>query len=183
MQDTPKSEVCLLDNESTNMEDDSDVFHSLENSAHTIESVNNLVVDSVDVCSESPLKKQRVGSPDKENEVTSTWVNSSEVKEQVPSQPTTLKTESNLQNSINVQKTRAADAAEARHVVEEEGNNLAAFVQKTHEKNGKPVDTAEVDVRVTEESVTITVAESKHSKVRKSDADVTICHKTTSCKS
>ncbi|KDR14054.1 Protein ELYS [Zootermopsis nevadensis] len=158
-QDTLKSEVILLDNESTNMENDSDVFHSLENSAH---SYNNSVVDFEVVCNESPLKKQQIGRPDKESEeVTSTHVDSSEVKEQVISQPTTWKTECSLQNCINVQEARAADAVEARHIVEEEENNLDAVVQKIHEKNGKSVGTAEVDVGVTEESVTVSVAESE----------------------
>lgn len=162
-QDTLKSEVILLDNDSTNMENDSDVFHSLENSAH---SYNNSVVDFEVVCNESPLKKQQIGRPDKESEeVTSTQVDSSEVKEQVISQPTTWKTECSLQNCINVQEARAADAVEGRHIVEEEENNLDAVVQKIHEKNGKSVGTAEVDVGVTEESVTVSVAESKYSEV------------------
>jgi hypothetical protein len=183
MQDTPESEVCLLDNESTNMENDSDVFHSLENSAATTDSISNSVVDSADVSSESPLKKQRVCSPDKKSEeVTSIQVDCLEVKEEVTSDLRTWKTESNLQNCITVQEARVADTVEARHVVEEEDSTVVAVVQKMHEKNFKPVDTAEVDVEITEESVTVTVAGGKHSEFWKSDSDVTVCHKTNSYK-
>jgi hypothetical protein len=178
MQDALKLGVCLLDNESTNMENDSDVFHSLESSAHTVDSVNNSVVDTENVCSESSLKKQRVGSPDKENKVISTQFDSLEEKEQITSQPTTWKTENELQNTVNDLETRAADTAEAKHVVEEQ-DNLEAVVQKTQEKNGKPFYAAEVDVEVVEESVSVTTAKGKHSEAWKCDANMTVCHRTT----
>lgn len=156
-----KSEVCLQDSESVSMDDNSDVFHSLENSDRTVDSANHSVVDSVDVQSECPQKKLQVGNADiGKDEIISTQVQPVEVKEQfTPSQPTTWKTESNIQNSVKDQETVAADAVEVRHLVEEQGSNLEA-AEGLVQKSSEPVDISEADVQEKEQSVT---AESKHS--------------------
>jgi hypothetical protein len=132
------------------MEDDSDVFHSLENSDRTVDSANHSVVDSVDVHSEGPLKKLRVGNADKgQEEIIATQVQSVEVKEQLtPPQPTTWKTETDVQNSVGNQATVAADSVEVR---QGSGSEAAeALVQKSAE----PVDVPEADVEEKEESLT-----------------------------
>jgi hypothetical protein len=149
------------------MDDDSDVFHSLENSDHTAASVSHSLVDSRDVCSESPLKKQRVGSPDKGKEVMSPQVDSVEVKELIMSQHITSTKE---QNSCNDQETGAADAVEVRLDTE-------SVVQK-REKNAISVDNAEADVERLEEAAAIAVAGGKHLNVQKFDSKCNVSHVT-----
>jgi hypothetical protein len=158
MQDNSKSQVCFLDSESINMEDDSDVFHSLENSGNTVDSVSHSVVDSADVHSESSLKKQRVGNSDKQKEgVVSAQVNSASVKEQFALHSTTWNVESNLHSSVNEEETGGSAIIEMGHEVEEQSRNLEAtenFVQEEDDKNDQPVDE--------EQAVTLTSAEGKH---------------------
>jgi hypothetical protein len=143
------------------MEDNSDVFYSLENSDRTVNSSNHSIVDSADVESECPLKKLRVGNADNEkDEIISKQVQPIEVKEQfTPSQPTTWKTESDIQNSVKDQETVATDATEVRHLVEEQDSNLEA-AEGLVQKSSEPVDVPEADVEEKEQSV---IAESKHS--------------------
>jgi hypothetical protein len=169
------------------MEDDMDVFHSLENSGNTVDSVNHSVVDSADVHSESPLKKQRVGNSDKQKEeVISAQVNSAAVKEQFALNSTTWRLESNLQNPVNDEETaEAADTVEMGHEVEEQGMDLEvteSVVWEENDKNGEPVDIPEADVKKKEEAVTVTSAEGKHFNVWKFHTTVTECHKSDSCK-
>ncbi|XP_023712052.1 protein ELYS [Cryptotermes secundus] len=152
-QDNSKSEVCLQDSESISVDDNSDVFHSLENSDRTVDSANHSVADSADVQSECPLKKLRVDNSDKgKDEIISTQVQPVEVKEQfTPSQPTTWTTETSIQNSVEDQETVTADAVEVRHLVVEQGSNLEAaegLVQKS----------SEADMEEKEQSVTAKIS-------------------------
>jgi hypothetical protein len=185
-QDSSKPEVCLLDSESVNTEDDMDVFHSLENSGNTCDSINHLVLDSTVILSESPVKKQRVGNSDKQKgEVISAHVNSTAVKEQFALNSTTWKLENNLQNSVNDEETGAADTAEMGREVEEQVADLEvteSVMQEENDKNGRPVDIPEVNVKEKEEAVTVTSAEGKYFNVWKFHAAVTVCHKSDSCK-
>lgn len=160
-QDNSKSEVCLQVSESVSTDDNSDVFHSLENSDRTVDSANHSVVDSADVQSECSLKKLQVGDADKrKDEIISTQVQPVEVKEQfTQAQPTTWKTETNIQNSVKDQETVAADAVEVRHLIEEQGSNLKP-AEGLVQKSSEPVDVPEADVEEKEECIT---AESKHS--------------------
>lgn len=151
----------MQDTESLSMDDNSDVFHSLENSDRTVDSANHSVVDNADVQSECPLKKLRVDNADKgPNEIISTQVQPVEVKERfTPSQPTTWKTETNIQNSVEDQEIVAADAVEVRHLVEEQGSILEAAEGLVQKSSGPP-DLPEADMEEKEKSIT---AESKHS--------------------
>lgn len=151
----------MQDSESISMDDNSDVFHSLENSDHTVGSADHSVMDSADVQNECPLKKLRVDNADKgKDEIISSQVQPLEVKEQfTPSQPTTWKTETNIQNSVEDQEMVAANAVEVRHLVEEQGSNLEA-AEGLVQKSSESVDLPEADMEEKEQSVT---AESKHS--------------------
>lgn len=171
-QDSSKSEVCLLDSESVNMEDDIDVFHSLENSGNTVDtvdSVNHTVVDSADVHIESPLKKQQVGNSDKQNEeVIAAQVNSTGVEEKFALHPTTWKPESNLQNSFNDKQTGAPDTAETGHGVEEQSMDIEVtenVVREQNEEIGQSVDIPEADVKKKEEAITVTSEDGKNFNV------------------
>jgi hypothetical protein len=141
------------------MEDDSDLFHSLENSGRTLDSTNHSIVDGTDIESECPLKKLRVGNADKgEAEIISKHVQPVEVKEQfIPSQPTTCKTESDIHISVKDQETVATDTTDVKHLVEEQDSNLEA-AEGLVQKSSEPVDVPEADVEEKEQSVT---AESK----------------------
>lgn len=168
-QDNSKSEVCLLDSESVNMEDDMDVFHSLENSGNTVDSVNHTVVDSADVHIESPLKKQRVGNSDKQNEeVIAAQGNSPGVEEKFALHPTTCKLESGLQNSVNDKQTGAPDTVEMGHEVEEQSMDVEvteSVIREENEEIGQSVDIPEADVKKEEEAVTVTSEEGKNFNV------------------
>lgn len=168
-QDSSKSEMCLLDSESVNMEDDMDVFHSLENSGNTIDSINHTVADSADVHIESPLKEQQVGNSDKQKEeVISVQVNSAGVKEQFALHPTTWNLESRLQNSVHDEQTGAPDTVETGHEVEEQSMDVEvteSVVQEENDKNGQSVDVPEADVKKEEEAVSETSEEGKNFNV------------------
>jgi len=168
-QDSSKSEVCLLDSESVNMEDDTDVFHSLENSGNTVDSVNHTVVDSADVHIESPLKKQQVGNSDRQNEeLIEAQVNSVGVEEKFTLHPTTWKLESSLQNSVNDKQTGAPDTVETGHEVEEQSVDVEvaeSVVQEENEEIGQSVDIPEADVKKEEEAITVTSEEGKNFNV------------------
>jgi hypothetical protein len=168
-QDSSKSEVCLLDSESVNMEDDMDVFHSLENSGNTVDSVNHTVVDSADVHIESPLKKQRVGNSDKQTEeVIAAQVNSADEEEKVALQPTTWKLESNLQNSVSDKQTGAPDIVETGHEFEEQNMDVEvteSVVREENDENGQSVDFPEADVNKKEEAIIVTSEEGKNFNV------------------
>jgi hypothetical protein len=165
-QDSSKSEECLLDSESVNMEDDVDVFHSLESSANTVDSANRTVVDSTDVNIESPLKKQRVDDSDKQNEeVISAHVNSEDVQEKFALHPPDWELESNLQDSVNEEQTGAPEIVEMGHEVEEQSVELVVtegVVQEENGENGQSVDIPEADVKEKEEAITITSEEGKN---------------------
>ncbi|GFG34649.1 hypothetical protein Cfor_03066 [Coptotermes formosanus] len=177
-QDSSKPEVCLLDSESVNTEDDMDVFHSLENSGNTCDSINHLVLDSTVILSESPVKKQRVGNSDKQKgEVISAHVNSTAVKEQFALNSTTWKLENNLQNSVNDEETGAADTAEMGREVEEQVADLEvteSVMQEENDKNGRPVDIPEVNVKEKEEAVTVTSAEGEYKNEFLSNLEETV---------
>ena len=168
-QDNSKSEVGLLDSESVNMEDDVDVFHSLENSGNTVDSVNHTVVDSADVHIESPLKEQRVDNSDKQNEeVTAAQVNSAVVEEKLALHTTTCKLESSLQNSVNDKQTGTPDTVETGHEVEEQSMDVEvteSVVQEDSEEIGQSVDIPEADVKKKEEAITVTSEEGKNFNV------------------
>lgn len=168
-QESSKSEVCLLDSESVNMEDDTDVFHSLENSGNTVDSVNHTVVDSADVHIESPLKEQRVDNSDKQNEeVNAAQVNSAGVEEKFALHPTTWKLESSLQNSVNDKQTGTPDTVETRHEVEEQSMDVEVTESVVREENveiGQSVDIPEADVKKKEEAITVTSEEGKNFNV------------------
>jgi len=167
--DSSKSEVCLLDSESVNMEDDMDVFHSLENSGNTVDSVNHTLVDSADVHIESPLKKQRVGNSDKQTEeVIAAQVNSADVEEKFALHPTTQKLESNLQNSVSDKQTGAPDTVETGHEVEEQSMDMEvteSVVREENDENGQSVDFPEADVNKKEEAIIVTSEEGKNFNV------------------
>jgi hypothetical protein len=165
-QDSSKSEECLLDSESVNMEHDVDVFHSLENSANTVDIANRTVVDSADVHIESPLKKQRVDSSDKQNEeVISAHVNSEDVQEKFALHPPTWELESNLQDSVNDEQTGTPDIVEMGHEVEEQSVDLVVtegVVQEENGEYGQSVDIPEAVVKEKEEAITVTSDEGKN---------------------
>jgi hypothetical protein len=152
-QDSSKSEERLLDS------DDTDVFHSLESSGNTVDSVNHTVVESADVHTESPVKKQRVDNSDKQNEkLISAQVNSADVEEKFALNPPTWKLDGNLQNSVNGEQTGAPDIVETGHEVEEQSMDLVVtegVVQEENDKNGQSVDIPEADVKKKEEAVTV----------------------------
>jgi len=171
-QDSSKSEVCLLDNDSVNIEDDMDVFHSLENSGNTVDtvdSVNHTVADSADIHIESPLKKQRVGNSDKQNEeVIAAQVNSTGVEENFVLHPTTWKLESNLQNCVNDRQTGATDDVETGHGVEEQSMDMEVtecVVQEQNEEIGQCVDIPEADMKKKEKAITVTSEDGKNFNV------------------
>jgi hypothetical protein len=151
------------------MEDDMDVFHSLENSGNTVDGVNDAVVDSADVHIESPLKKQRVGNSDKQNEeVIAAQVNSGGVDEKFALHATTRKLESNLQNSDNDKQTGAPDTVESGHEVEEQSMDVEVTESVVHEENdenGQSIDIHEGDVKKKEEAITVISEEGKNFNV------------------
>jgi hypothetical protein len=135
------------------MEDNSDVYHSLESSDHT--------VGSADVHSECLLRKLQVGNADKgKEEIISAQIQSVEGTEQLtPSQLTTRKSETVAQNSVSNQETVVKDTVKVKHLVEDEGSNLEA-AEALAQKSAEFVDIPEEDVEEREQIVT---AESKHS--------------------
>lgn len=146
-----------------------DVFHSLENSGNTVDSVNHTVVDSADVHIESPLKKQRVGDSDKQNEeVIAAQLNSADIEEKFALQPTTWKIESNLQNSVNDKQTGAPDAVETGHEVPKQSMDVEvteSVVWEENDENGQSVDIPEADAKKKEEAITVTSEEGKNFSV------------------
>lgn len=168
-QDSSKSEVCLLDSESVNMEDDTDVFHSLESSGNTVDSVNHTVVDSADVHIESPLKKQQVVNSDEQNEeVIAAQVDSAGVEEKYALHSTTWKLESNLQNSVSDKQTGAPDTVDTGHEVEEQSMDVEvteSVVWEENDENGQSADIPEADLKKKEEAITLTSEEGKNFNV------------------
>lgn len=149
-----------------------DVFHSLENSGNTVDtvdSVNHTIADSADVHIESPLKKQQVGNSDKQNEeVIAAQVNSTGVEEKFVLHPTTWKLESNLQNSVNDKQTGAPDAVETGHGVEEQSMDIEvteSVVQEQNEEIGQSVDIPEEDMKKEEKAITVTSEDGKNFNV------------------
>jgi hypothetical protein len=142
------------------MEDNDDVFHSLESSDRTVDSASHSIVDSADAQSELPLKKLQVDNAENGKEdIISAQVQHVEGREQLkPSQPTTRNTETNPQNSVSDRETVAMDTVEVIHLVEGQGSNLEdaeALAQKTAE----PV-VPEADVEEKKQSLN---AEGEHS--------------------